>query len=104
MAKSTSAKDKKIEVLHPNTGRKMNVDADTWKLFSTAIRHTLKSGKELTFTEIVEGIHDYLTSHNIQFKQSVEWYAVTVKNDLHVKNIIAVTTIKGRKMHSLAKK
>ena len=103
MAKS-SATNQKMEVLNPNTGRKMNIDAATWKLFSTAIRHALKGGKELTFAEMVEGIHDYLKLHAIHFKQSVDWYAVTVKNDLHVKNIITVTTHKGRKLHSLAKK
>ena len=101
--KSSTKTINKIEVLNPNSGRKMNIDADTWNLFSTAIKHTLKGDKELTFTEMAEGVHDYLKSQKIDFQQSVDWYAVTVKNDLHVKNIISVTTQKGRKLHRLVR-
>jgi len=95
---ATKPKDT-IEVSNPNTGRTMKIDAATWKLFYAAIKHALKGGKELTYTELVEGIHGYLKSHKATFKQSVEWYAVTVKHDLHVRKIIDVWVEKGKKLH-----
>jgi hypothetical protein len=94
----------KVEVANPNTGRRMQIDADTWNLFSKAIKASLKGGKQLTYTEMVEGVHDYLKQNKIEFNQSVEWYTVTVKHDLHVKKIIEVYTEKGSKLHRLAKK
>ena len=104
MAKSAAIKNEKIECTNPNTGGRMQIDADIWNLFSTAIQHTLKGGKELTYTEIIEGIHDYIKSKKIPFKKSVEWYGVTVKHDLQVRKIIEVYTEKGRKLHRLAMK
>lgn len=104
MSKTASKPKDIIDVSNPNTGRTMKIDADTWKLFYAAIKHSLKGGKELTYTELVEGIHDYLKSHKISFKQSVEWFAVTVKHDLHVRKIIDVWVHKGKKLHKWAEK
>ena len=102
MPKSLAKKTDKVEVANPNTGRHMQIDAETWNLFSRAIKESLKGGKTLTYTEMVEGIHDYLKKNKIKFNQSVEWYAVTVKHDLHVRKIIDVYTEKGKKLHRLA--
>jgi len=103
MAKSSAKAKEKVEVGNPNTGRRMQIDADTWNLFSRAIKHSLKGGKALTYTEMVEEIDDYFKKNKIKFTQSVGWYAVTVKHDLHVKKIIEVFTEKGKKLHRLAK-
>ncbi len=103
MTKSPAKAKEKIEVENPNTGRRMQIDADTWDLFSRAIKHSLKNGKSLTYTEMVEGIYEYLKKNKIKFTQSVEWYAVTVKHDLHVKKILKVYTEKGKKLHQLNK-
>ena len=47
----------KIECLNPNTRRKMNIDSETYNLFSKAIYHTLKKEKRgITYTEIVDGV------------------------------------------------
>ena len=104
MAKTTAARPDKIECVNPNTGRHMQIDATTWNLFASAIKETLKGNKVLTYTEMVDGINDYIKKNKIKFNQSVGWYAVTVKHDLQVKGIISVFTEKGRKLHSLAKK
>jgi hypothetical protein len=104
MVKSASSKKEKIECTNPNTGGRMQIDADIYNLFSTAIQHTLKGGKELTFTEMVEGIEDYIKSKKISFKKSAGWYGVTIKHDLQVRKIIEVYTEKGRKLHRLSKK
>ena len=101
MPKSSVKKTNKVEVANPNTGRRMQIDAETWDLFSRAIKNSLKGGKALTYTEMVEGIHDYLKKNKIKFEQSVEWYAVTVKHDLHVRKVIDVYMENGRKLHRL---
>ena len=93
----------KVECLNPQSGRRMNIDTDTWQLFSKAINETLKGGKALSFTELVEGIHDYMHAHKINFKKSIPWYAVTVKNDMEVRGLLKVYTEKGKKMNSLRK-
>ena len=100
MAKIVSTKSQnKIECLNPNTGGKLKIDAEIYQLFTAAIKQTLKGGKEITYTDIVEGIKKYLKSKKITFKKSVGWYAVTVKNDLEVKNMIETFIEKGKKLH-----
>ena len=103
MSNLSEKKSGKIECANPNTGRRMMIDADTWNLFSSAIRDALKRGKVLTYTEMVEGVHEYIKKNKIDFKQSVEWYAVTVKHDLHVRKIIDVYVEKGKKLHRWVK-
>jgi hypothetical protein len=82
----------------------MMINAATYELFSKAIYHTLKSGKELTYTALVEGVHDCFRKQKTAFDGSVEWYTVTVKNDLQAKGAIETFTTKGKKLHRLADK
>jgi hypothetical protein len=98
MPKSSAGKNK-VECVNPNSGRTMQIDRAIWDLFSKAIKHSLQGGKELTYTQLVETVYDYLTSYKIDFKHSVEWYVVTIKNDLQVKNMLTVVTVKGKKLH-----
>lgn len=98
---ATKTLQKKVEILNPNTGRRMNIDQTTYDLFSKAIYHTLKAGKLLTFTQIVEGVYNCFREQKIKFEGSVEWYTISVKHDMHAKGIIEVSTEKGKKLHSL---
>ena len=93
----------KVECLNPNTGGRMNIDKSIYDLFSKAIYHTLKKGEPLTYTQIVEGIHDCLKEQKVKFEGSVEWYAVGIKNDMHARGVIEVFTQKGKKLHRLKK-
>ena len=104
MNKTTEKKGEKVNCSNPNSGRVMQIDKDTWELFYQGIKESLKGGKSLTFTEMVEGMRDYLKANKIKFSQSVDWYTVTVKNDLDVRKMIKVYTEKGRKLHSWAEK
>lgn len=99
-AKITS---EKIECLNPNTGRHMNIDKKTCDLFSKAIYHVLKKNQPLAYSQILEGIYDCFKKQHTKFDGSVEWYAVTVKHDMHARGIIEVFTEKGRKLHRLKK-
>lgn len=93
----------KVECLNPNTGRRMLIDAATYELFAKAICHTLMGGKELTYTQIVEGVRECFQKEKTAFDGSAEWYAVTVKNDLQAKGVLDVFTQKGKKLHRLSK-
>jgi hypothetical protein len=92
----------KIECINPNTGRKMNIDAEVYDLFSKAIYHTLKKDKQgITYTDIVRGVKQCFKEKRTSFKGSVEWYAVTVKNDMVANDVIETFTEKGKKLHRL---
>jgi hypothetical protein len=94
----------RTECLNPNTGGRMSIDKEIYDLFAKAIKQTLKDKKALTFSEMVEGIKNYLSSNKIKFSKSVGWYAVTVKNDLEVRKEIEAYIEKGKKLHRLNKK
>jgi hypothetical protein len=96
------ATEKKVECLNPDTGRRMNIDKETYDLFSKAIYHTLK-GRSLPFQEIVEGVYDCFRLKNIVFNGSVEWYTITVKKDMEARGIITTVMEKGRKINRLSK-
>jgi len=100
---ATKAASQKVECLNPNTGGRMNIDKATYDLFSKAIYHTLKKGKSLTYTEIVEGIDECFKQQKTKFKGSVSWYTVAIKHDMHARGIIEVFTEKGKKLHRLKK-
>jgi hypothetical protein len=94
----------KVECLNPNTGRKMNIDADTYNVFNKAIYHTLKKEKEgITYTDIVKGVKKCFKEQKTNFKGSIEWYAVTVKHDMEAGGVIESFTEKGKKLHRLKK-
>ena len=98
----TAVKTAKVECLNPNTGGSMKIDKDVYDLFSKAIYHTVKSGKALTYTQIVEGVNDCFKKQKTKFDGSVEWYTVTVKHDMHARGILKVYTEKEKKLHCLA--
>ena len=92
----------KIECLNPNTGGKMNIDAKVYDHFSKAIYHTLKKSKQgVTYTDIVSGVKRCFKEERSNFQGSVEWYAVTVKNDMVAKGVVETFTEKGKKLHRL---
>ena len=93
----------KVEIRNPNTGRTMNIDKSVYDHFSKAIYHTLKKNKALTFTEIVEGVYNCFREQKTKFEGSVEWYTISVKHDMHARNVIDVFTEKGKKLHHLKK-
>ena len=92
----------KVECLNPNTGGKMNIDTTVYDLFSKAVYHTLKKSKQgVTYTDIVSGVNQCFKEERTTFQESVEWYAVTVKNDMVAKGVIETFMEKGKKLHRL---
>jgi hypothetical protein len=97
----TTTKPAKVECINPNTGGRMHIDAATYELFFKAICQTLKAGKALTFTQMVEGVKECFRNQKTVFDGSVEWYTVTIKNNMHSEGILEVYTEKGKKLHRL---
>ena len=92
----------KVECLNPNTGGKMNIDTTVYGLFSRAIYHTLKKSKQgVTYTDIVSGVKQCFKEQRSTFTGSVEWYTVTIKNDMVAKAVIETFMEKGKKLHKL---
>lgn len=82
---------------------RMNIDKGIYDLFSKAIYHTLKKGKALTYTEIVEGIEECFKLQKTKFNGSVSWDALIIKHDMHARGILEVFTKKGKKLHRIKK-
>ena len=92
----------KIKCLNPNTGRKMNIDEKVYNLFNKAIYNAVMKNKQgLTYTDIVRGIKLSFKEERTVFQGSIEWYAVTVKNDMVANGVIDTFAEKGRKLHKL---
>src|SRR5438067_9796936 len=99
---SGNKKSEKVECLNPNTGGRMNIDKEIYDLFVKSIKATLKGSSPLTFTEMVEGITNYISKQKIHFDKSIGWYAVTIKNDMEARKMITTYSEKGQKLHRLS--
>ena len=101
--KMTTKTASKIECLNPTTGRRMQIDKQIYDQISKAIYHSLKKGKTLTFSQIVEGVKDCFKEEGIKFDGSVDWYTITVKKDMEARKIIEAFIEKSKKLHRLSK-
>jgi len=93
----------KVECLNPNTGGKMNIDKNIYDVLSKAIRKTLQRGRSLSFTEMMDGVTQYIKTNKIDFPGSIGWYGVTVKNDMEARGEIEAFVEKGKKLNKLKK-
>ena len=99
--KSKKTEKRKTECLNPNTGRRMNIDTEIYALIQQAILESLRNSGALTYTEIVEHVGKFLKGRKVKFNHSVEWYTVTVKNDLEARGRLRSASQKGKKLHWL---
>lgn len=95
------AKAAKVECLNPTTGGRINIDKNVYDVLLKAITKTLHGGKELTYTEVMDGVKKYIKTNKIDFTGSVEWYGITVKKDMEARGVIEVFEEKGRKLNRL---
>jgi len=91
----------KVECLNPNTGGRMNIDKNIYDVIYKAITKTLQGGKELTYTEVMDGVKKYIKTNKIDFSGSIEWYGITVKKDMEARGVIEVFDKKGKKLNRL---
>lgn len=93
----------KVTCLNPNTGGSIRIDKAVYDLFAKAIYHSLKKSGDLTYTEMVNAVKACLQEQQIEFKGSLNWYVITVKNDMEARGVITVSLLKGKKRNSLSK-
>ena len=98
---ATTTKAPKVELINPNTGRRMNIDKAIYDTISKAIYHTLKKQGAITFTQLQEGVEECLKEQKTKFDGNVGWYTVSVKHDMHARGVIDVFTEKGKKLHHI---
>ena len=96
-----STKIEKVACLNPHSGREIKIDKDIFDLFHKTIKKVLKNKKGLTFTELTEAIKSNLSTNKIKFDRSIDWYAVTIKNDMDARGELKVYMEKGKKLHAL---
>lgn len=93
----------KTVLVHPRTGRQMNIDTKIYELISKAIHQELKKNKAMTWTELAAGVKNHVAAKKIDFPGSVEWYAISIRNDMETKGILKTYKEKGRTLNALAK-
>lgn len=98
---SAKISKEKVACLNPHSGREMNIDKNIYELFTKAIKRALKNKKPLTFTELTQAIKTNLETNKIKFDRSIDWYAVTIKNDMDARGELKVYMEKGKKLHAL---
>lgn len=91
----------KVACLNPHSGREMKIDKSIYDLFTKAIKEALKNKKELSFTELTKAIKSNLSTNKIKFDRSIDWYAVTIKNDMDARGELKVYIKNGKKLHAL---
>lgn len=101
MITTTKPSAAKAECLNPNTGSRKNIDKATYDLFADAIYRVLKKEGAVTFTQLVEGVEEYLKQQGVTFKGSVGWFTITVKKDSEARGLIEVIKVKGRSLNRL---
>ncbi len=96
------SKNEKIQLIHPEGKNAPRISMYNYEIFSEAIIQTLTAYQPLTLSEIAEYVGVYLAKNNIEFKGSIEWFTVSVKQHLEAEQIIDTAIEKGRKMHRLS--
>jgi hypothetical protein len=97
-----AANSEKVICSNPNSGREIQIDASIYHTVREAIEKTLKQNKDsLTYSEIVKGVKKSFQLSKAKFQGSLEWYVVTIKQDMVAKGIIDTWLEKGSRLHKL---
>ena len=96
-------KPKKTTTTHPRTGSKINIDAEIYVPFKSAILQSLKGSKGKSFSELTDDVVKIIRKKLPGFKRSIPWYTISVRLDLETKGIVETFTEKGKKLNRLAK-
>jgi hypothetical protein len=92
----------KTECINPRSKRSINIDKNVYDLLSKEIKKALKGGKQLTWTELLNEVKTSLDAKKHVFEGSVDWYTITVKNDLEARGVLKTLSIGGQKRNQLS--
>ena len=93
----------KTTTTHPRSKREMNIDAEVYAPFKSAIIQCLKSSKGKTFAELTADVTKIIRKKIPAFKKSIPWYTISVRLDLETKGIVETFMEKGKKLNRLKK-
>ena len=79
------SKTEKIQTLHPQGKKGVNIAREKYDFIKDFILRTMKSQDEISYQDLNEAAKEQLTE---TFDGSVPWYVVTVKLDLEARGII----------------
>lgn len=80
--------EKKIQLTHPQGKKAVSMAPDKYNLLKGALLNCLKSGGELTHTEIGQVVAEELKNNKVKFDGNVNWHLEWVKLDLEANGII----------------
>lgn len=95
------AKTERIQLIHPAGKNAPRISTDTYTLISDAIIKVLQQHQPLSFADMAREVRQYVNTNSPEFKGSIEWFTVSVKQHMEAEGIIETVTEKGRKMHRL---
>ena len=78
----------KIQLIHPQGKKAIKMDQEKYQLLKQYLLTCLKSGNEVTHTQLFQSIVSELNLHNVKFQGSVEWHLEWVKLDLEARKLI----------------
>jgi hypothetical protein len=80
--------DHKIQLLHPGGKHAVRIERNKYDLLRNSILECLKSGGELTHTELTHAVTEKFRMNKIEFEGSLEWFLESVKLDLEARKEI----------------
>lgn len=95
-------KTNKIQCLHPDGKSAPAIDANTFRLFETAITESLQDNVALTYSELMKKVEVFVAKHQPNFSGSVNWFGVVVNLHLEATKKIIALQEKGKKLHRLS--
>lgn len=94
----------RVQLLHPEGKNAPSISIENYNLFNKAIMHVMThAAVPVTWTEIEQGVKNYLAAHHISFDGSPGWFAIGMKLHLEATGVIEHFTEKGKKLHRLKK-
>ncbi|RYD56640.1 MAG: hypothetical protein EOP56_11355 [Sphingobacteriales bacterium] len=95
-------KEERIQLVHPEGKNAPSISRATFELIRAGIMDAMQGKNGMTYTDIENGVKDYIRKNGIDFEGSVGWFTISVKHHLESEGIIRAYTEKGKKLHELA--
>jgi len=80
--------EKKLQLKHPQGKKAVSMNKDRYDLLKKAILFCLKSKKNITFPDLLNGVEAYIKTSGQTFQGSIPWHMEWVKLDLEAGKVI----------------
>ena len=83
----------RIQMKHSDPSKKtVTMEKQKYDALRDALRNVMKTGKEMTFAEMVKGVSTRFAKNKTDFKGSVQWHLAWVQMDLEAKKELVKNT------------